>query len=172
MDSIIEVIGILTVMTLYTTFYMTVLFLFLHALPAVRKRSGPMFGLLIVLLFMPMILILPIVLQFSILRGDDDYTLLQMFNGFWTSFEVVNGNGSAWASVFIVGLMTLGLGLLAFRTAGRELREKVEVVPQRVQEEIASRRTASAALPEGESLDEIFGVIDDPKAEDVKPDNQ
>ncbi|MEM7457650.1 MAG: hypothetical protein AAF456_25195 [Planctomycetota bacterium] len=158
-----EIVGIMATMTLYTTFYLVVLFLLLNALPAVRKRSGPMFGLLIVLLFMPMILLLPILLQFSVLGGEDDYTLLQMFNCFWTSFEIVNGNDSAWISVILVFILTAIFGFVALRLAGRELRVKVEAVPQRVKEEIDSGKSIAAALPEGESLDEIFGVLEDPK---------
>ena len=90
----------------------------------------------------------PIVVQMA-LFGDDDYTVLQISNPFWTLLDVVNG-GDAWDGALAIGsinipLVTVLLGLAAgamlvvqLLFVSIEIRPHVRAAtPQRVEEEEA-----------------------------------
>ncbi len=150
----------LLINAIYFTFYLTVLYLFLNAMPRVRAKTGPMFGLLVVILFVPLVMLALPLLQLVINPGFNDYSMAHFLNGIYTAVEFVEDDPFARVSVIVVSAGTMCLCLLSFLYAGRELKEKVAVVPDRVQEEIDSGKATARALPPGESLDEIFGPID------------
>ena len=93
-------------------------------------------------------------------RNWDMYTADQIFNWYWTSTELFEGGASNVDPVlaFLAGMIMLGICVLAWATAARELNQTRAVVPEKVEFEMAEEKKVER-IPEGETIDEIFGEL-------------
>ena len=92
-----------------------------------------------------------------------DYHASQVFNWYWTSVELLNRGPSpdlAWT--YLMFPVLVAIVLWAMFLAARELQSQPVPVPQRV---LIDRQTPTTSLPAGESIDEIFGKLNQDTAQ-------
>ncbi len=152
----------LTSTCIYVAWFLSVVYLlmtFRRRWPSVRAgQYNSLVGLLLGVVLVIVSCLAGYALQTSWL-WHDDYTLLQLFNWYWTTVEMSDESlPEAFAAAAFFAMIAIPLILFAVVVAARELLVEPSTTPERVIQDLAP---AVPQLPPGESIDEIFAPQSD-----------
>jgi len=162
-----EMVGSCAVCCFFVTWFLAVIYLCMHLFFEKRKREwstgvGPLVSLIAGALFVAATIIGSFVLHFNFIgfsSGNVSSPVLTA-NWYWATVEISQGQSFdrqiLWFAMF--ALQAVMVILLAILVASRELLYRPIPVPERVAIELQAKQ--SNVLPEGESIEEIFGEID------------
>lgn len=147
-DEITRIVGTTYGSCVYSTVFLSIVFVLMTASFRRRPNQGPFVGFALAFVLILACCLGPVVLQtqWFYQQFDNNYSILQMSNWFWTVAEFDDGGSdTANLSLIFATVAMLILGYFAMRIAGRELRYLPEAIPNRVMEEELSRRKSIVA---------------------------
>ena len=150
---------------LYSSFFLAITYLLCAFIRRTGHRIHGVLSLALGVVVVFLFTCTPLVYHYNAVHSSnwDEYTADQVFNWYWTCTELTTGSISTIPPalfIFAAAAMLI-VCAVAWNRAAIELTQTRELVPERLQQEIAAEQPAVARIPVGESIEEIFGSIDD-----------